>query len=92
MLLVVSAAEELTCQQPTKQRQISFFFLVKSQRLTCKLLSAFICLSKRGVVFFLIFALGASFIKILCVKKMIHKHIKAALAKKHQQELVFFSK
>lgn len=34
------------------EAKTNIFLLVKSQRLTCKLLSAFICLSKRGVLFF----------------------------------------
>lgn len=67
MLLVLSAAEELTRQQPMKQPQISF--LVKSQQLTCKLF----LLALKGLNFFLrLFHFcpwGASFINILYVKK-----------------------
>lgn len=46
MLLVLSAAEELTRQQPMKQPQISF--LVKSQQLTFKLF----LLALKGLNFF----------------------------------------
>lgn len=75
----LSAADEA-------KTNISFFWLSRNDWHVNYYLLLSACPNGAFCSLFLIFALGASFIKILCIKKMmqaIHKHIKATLAKKH---------